>query len=161
MPFEPFFQACAAESVEAVEKGEGLVEDFGADLFGGSALEGDAYLLIPGGRWRTYCAGQLFFRNAVTTVCCHSDIVRLGKMRLAQKYRLCATAAADATLSLSLSRGSARKPCNYMLYCYFFYIYKSPINHDCEYHGFSATRKYRTQSTMCLFYSQDIATLGR
>lgn len=35
MPFEPFLQACAAESVEAVEEGEGLVEDFGADLLGG------------------------------------------------------------------------------------------------------------------------------
>lgn len=29
---EPFFQAGAAEGVQAVEEGEGLVEDFGADL---------------------------------------------------------------------------------------------------------------------------------
>lgn len=29
---EPFFQAGAAEGVQAVEEGEGLVEDFGTDL---------------------------------------------------------------------------------------------------------------------------------
>lgn len=33
-PPEPFFEARAAEGVQAVEEGEGLVEDFGADLWG-------------------------------------------------------------------------------------------------------------------------------
>lgn len=32
MEGEPFFETAAAEGVQAVEEGEGLVEDFGADL---------------------------------------------------------------------------------------------------------------------------------
>lgn len=32
MPSKPFFEAGAAEGVEAVEEGEGLIEEFGADL---------------------------------------------------------------------------------------------------------------------------------